>query len=109
MEPCMEIFLEAIKSDSAKDNYTRAMRFFKDFTKLETYQDIVDLDKKKLTQLIASYIIYRKKVNNPNSMGQYYHPIQTFLEMNDVLLNFKNYRSKIVLVVFPKMSVTITE
>jgi len=88
----MEIFLECIKSDSAKKSYQDGMRYFKDFVELETYQDILDLDPKKLTQLIVSYIIRRKKTNNPNSMGYYYHPIQTFLEMNDVVLNFKKLR-----------------
>ena len=92
LEPCMEIFLECIKSDSAKKSYQDAMRYFKDFTELKTYEEIVDLDPKKLTQLIVSYIIRRKKTNNPNSMGFYYHPIQTFLEMNDVILNYKKLR-----------------
>jgi len=91
-EPCMEIFLECIKSDSAKGSYQDCMRYFKDFVKIKTYQYIVDLEPKKLTQLIVSYMIYRKKNNNPNSMGYYYHPIQTFLEMNDVVLNFKKLR-----------------
>ena len=92
IEPCMEIFLECIKSDSAKKQYQDCMRYFKDFVELKTYQDILDLDPKKLTQLIVSYIIRRKKTNNPNSMGYYYHPIQTFLEMNDIILNFKKLR-----------------
>lgn len=91
-EPCMEIFLECIKSDSAKKSYGDAMRYFKDFIEFQKFQDILDLDPKKLTQLIVSYIIFRKNNNNPNSMGFYYHPIQTFLEMNDVLLNFKKLR-----------------
>ena len=91
-EPCIEIFLECIKSDSAKKSYGDAIRYFKDFIEFEKYQDILDLNPKELTQLIVSYIIYRKKNNNPNSMGFYYHPIQTFLEMNDVLLNFKKLR-----------------
>jgi len=91
-EPCMEIFLECIKSESAKKSYADAMLYFKDFIKFKKYQDILDLDTKKLTQLVVSYIIFRKKNNNPNSMGFYYHPIQTFLEMNDVLLNFKKLR-----------------
>ena len=69
LEPCIEIFLECIKSDSAKKSYHDCMRYFKDFTDLKTYQDIIDLDPKKLTQLIVSYIIFRKNNNNPNSMG----------------------------------------
>jgi len=60
-EPCMEIFLECIKSESAKGSYQDCMRYFKDFVKLKKYQDIIDLDPKKLTQLIVSYIIFRKK------------------------------------------------
>ena len=54
MEPCMEIFLECMKSESYKNSYNDGMRYFKDFTKLEKYQDILDLDPKKLTQLIVS-------------------------------------------------------
>lgn len=48
LEPCMEIFLESIKSDSAKKSYNDAMRYFKDFVGLETFQEIVDMDAKKI-------------------------------------------------------------
>ena len=103
-EPCLEIFLECIKSDSAKVSYQNCMRYFKDFTKLDTYQEIVDMEPKKLTQLVQSYVIHRKRNNNPNSCGFYYYPIQTFLEMNDVLLNFKKIRR-----LFPDKIKTVIE
>lgn len=104
MEPCMEIFLESIKTESTKKSYQDAMRYFKDFAEIKTYQNIVDMEPKKLTQLIATYIIHRKKTNNPNSMGFYYHPIQSFLEMNDVLINFKKLRK-----LFPAKIKTVVE
>jgi len=45
-----------------------------------------------LQRKVEEYILHRRKTNHPNSIGGYYHPIQTFLEMNDVLINFKKMR-----------------
>ena len=41
---------------------------------------------------MEEYILYRRNTNHPNSTSGYYHLIQTFLEMNDVLINFKKMR-----------------
>ena len=100
----MEIFYESLKTESTKQNYKDCMKWFKEFAKLEKYQDILDLDSEKLTKLIFSYIIYRKNNNNPNSIGFYYYPIQAFLEMNDILLNFKKLKR-----IFPAKIKTVIE
>ena len=68
------------------------LEYFKKWLDLETFQDIVDLEPKKLQRKVEEYILHRRKTNHPNSIGGYYHPIQTFLEMNDVLINFKKMR-----------------
>ncbi|MGI9565446.1 MAG: hypothetical protein ACR2LL_00335 [Nitrosopumilus sp.] len=91
-ERCVRIFLESLKSDVTKKNYLRGMKYFKDFSGIEKYSDILKMEQQKLTELIEDYIIHRKKTNSPNALNYYYFPIQAFLEMNDVLLNFKKFR-----------------
>jgi len=33
-----------------------------------------------------------RESNHPNAIPTFYYPIQTFLEMNDVMINFKKMR-----------------
>ena len=66
--------------------------YFKKWLDVEKFQNIIDLENKQLQRKVEEYILYRRKINHPNYVGGYYHPIQTFLEMNDVLINFKKMR-----------------
>ena len=89
---CVKIFLESLKSEVTKTNYMRALGYFRDFAKIENFSELLEMDSKKLSELIEDYIIDRKRTNSPNALGVYYFPIQSFLEMNDVLLNFKKFK-----------------
>ena len=88
----MKLFEAAIKTAATKEDYLNGMRYFKDFTKIQKYEELIKMKPKKLTELIEDYILHRRETNSPNSTGFYYYPIQTFLEMNDVLLNFKKLK-----------------
>ena len=92
MEYCVNLFLAGLKTQATKDNYMGNLEYFKKWLDVETFQDIIDLEPKQLQRKVEEYILYRRKINHPNSVGGYYHPIQTFLEMNDVLINFKKMR-----------------
>ena len=93
MERCFRLFLAGLSDSKAtRDGYTDRMRYFKEWAKFEKYSDLLKMDPKKLQALIEDYIFYRIDNNHPNSIGGYYYPIQTFLEMNDVLLNFKKLK-----------------
>ena len=103
-ERCMKLFLTSIKTKSTEVNYLSCMRYFKEFGKFKKYQDILKLKPKKLTEVIEDYIMFRREKNNPNSIGYYYYPIQAFLEMNDVLINFKKLKK-----MFPAKIKTVVE
>ena len=92
MEYCVNLFLAGLKTKATKDNYVGNLEYFKKWLDVETFQNIIDLESKQLQRKVEEYILYRRKINHPNSVGGYYHPIQTFLEMNDVLINFKKMR-----------------
>lgn len=85
MEYCVDLFLAGLKTQATKDNYMGNLEYFKKWLDVEKFQDIVDLDSKQLQRKVEEYILFRRKINHPNSVGGYYHPIQTFLEMNSKL------------------------
>ena len=60
--------------------------------KIENYDKFVELPEKKIQNVIEDYILELRETEHPNSIPTYYYPIQTFLEMNDVMINFKKMR-----------------
>ncbi|UVF62224.1 site-specific integrase [Nitrososphaeria virus YSH_1032793] len=95
MERSLEIFLASIKSESTKISYLDSLKKFKDFLNLEnnqSYDDIVSMNPTILQRSIEDYILFMRKNVHPNSIRVYYFPIQSFLEMNDIMINFKKMR-----------------
>ena len=92
MERCFRLFLAGLNTETTKEGYTIRMEYFKKWAKFDRYSDLLDMEPKKLQALIEDYIFYRIDNNHANSIGGYYYPIQAFLEMNDVLLNFKKLK-----------------
>ena len=88
-ENCIELMLAGLNTDATKEGYLFRMDYFKKWAKFNTFQEFLELDPKLIQKKVENYILYRRKVNHPNSIGGYYFPIQAFLEMNDVLINFK--------------------
>ena len=86
------MFLAGLNTDVTREGYTLRMKYFQDWAKFEKFSDLLKMDPKELQALIEDYIFYRIDNNHPNSIGGYYFPIQAFLEMNDVLLNFKKLK-----------------
>jgi len=92
MERCLRIFLASIKSDVTKQDYTKNLERFQKFAKIEQFSGFLELDLKKIQETVEDYVLHLRETTHPNNVPTYYYPIQTFLEMNDVLINFKKMR-----------------
>jgi len=92
MERCLRIFLASIKSDVTKIDYIKNLEKFQKFAEIEKFSDFLSQDMKTIQEKVEDYILYLSDTTHPNNVPTYYYPIQTFLEMNDVLINFKKMR-----------------
>ncbi len=91
-ERCLKLFLSSIKSNATKECYIENLNKFKKFTKINTYSDLTKMDIKQVQILVEDYVLLLGETTHPNSIPTIYYPIQTFLEMNDILINFKKIR-----------------
>lgn len=89
-ERCITVFRAAIKSKETERMYVRNVSKFKEFLKVRTFSEILELP--DLQQRLEDYVMFLKKTQHPNSVNTLYAPIQAFLEMNDKILNFKKVR-----------------
>ena len=92
MERCVRIFLASIKSDVTKTDYIKNLERFQKFTKIEKFSDFLSHDLKTIQEKVEDFVLYLRETTHPNNVPTYYYPIQTFLEMNDILINFKKMR-----------------
>lgn len=92
IERCIKLFLAGIKSDITRDGYLKNLNKFKEFCKFQTYSEFLTQDKMKIQEYVEDYVLELRESTHPNSIPTIYYPIQTFLEMNDVLINFKKIR-----------------
>jgi len=63
-----------------------------EFYKLQDHDSIIQIDKKELQRLVETYVIHLKRNIGPNSISTYTNPIKTFLEVNDIDLNWRKIR-----------------
>ncbi len=91
-EYSLTMFKESLGSKHSVDAYTWYLQKFMKFHVIKTFDDITRLDKKILQQYVELYIIQIKKEVSPNSISTYANPIKTFLEMNDIDLNWRKIK-----------------
>lgn len=84
----LTLLLETLNSDFTKTSYTRFMKRFQKFVGKE-FDEIILTNPVELTRIIQAYIIETKKYVNPNSIPGLIAPIRSFLEVNDVILNWR--------------------
>jgi len=63
-----------------------------EFHKLKNYDSIIKIRKKDLQGMIEIYVIHLKRNIGPNSVSTYANPIKTFLEVNDIDLNWRKIK-----------------
>ena len=91
-ERCVQLFLASINSDVTKREYLKNLDRFRTFTKIKKYSELLKIKEKKLQAIVEDYVLYLRETAHPNSIPAIYYPIQTFLEMNDIMINFKKIR-----------------
>ena len=92
MERCIRIFLASIKSDVTKRDYIKNLQRFQKFAKIDKFSDFLKLPLMEIQEKVEDFVLYLGETTHPNNVPTYYYPVQTFLEMNDVLINFKKMR-----------------
>ena len=83
-------FINSLDSEQSRIHYRRVFPYFMAFCKVDTYDDMLTIEPKKLEGLIRDYIIHLKE--NKRSSGtvtSYLSVISHFYEMNDVNLHWK--------------------
>lgn len=98
------MFKAGVKTQATWDLYYIYLTQFKNWGQFETFTDIIKCKKKKLQDKIEDYVLELSDTTHPNSIPKIWFGVQTFLEMNDVLLNFKKIRR-----LFPPMVKTAIE
>ncbi len=56
------------------------------------YEKFLKLTPKKIQVIVEDYVLNLVEKEHPNSVPTFYYPIHAFLEMNDVMINFKKMR-----------------
>jgi len=62
------------------------------FHNLKDFDSIVKIEKKELQKLVETYVIHRKKKISPNTLPSEANAIKTFLECNDIDLNWRKIK-----------------
>jgi site-specific recombinase XerD len=87
-------FINSVDSEATKTNYRRVFPYFMKFCKREAYEQMLNIEIRKLEGLIRDYIIHLKQNKNlaPGSISMYISGIRHFYQMNDVVLNWEKIK-----------------
>jgi len=88
----LDLLVETLPSKVTQKNYKYILNKFLEFGKFSSYDNIIETDVKKLDKIIKTYIISLKSTMNPNSIPSYADAIKSFLEANDIDLNWRRIR-----------------
>jgi len=86
------MFQESLKSKESVKNYTYCVKKFIQYYDLKDFDSIVKIEKKELQKLVETWTIHLKGKMNPNTIPSYINPIKTFLEANDIDLNWRKIK-----------------
>ena len=86
------MFQESLNSEITRKRYTYALSIFKNYYKIKDFDGIITIEKSELQKMVETYVIHVKKNVNPNSVPPYLTPIKTFLETNDIELNWRKIK-----------------
>ncbi len=86
------VFEQAMKTEATSKAYLFQLDKFRKYYRLKDYDSILTIEPKKLQIMVEDYLFYLKKRLSPSSVKQTFFPIELFLSMNDVTINFKKIR-----------------
>lgn len=87
-------FVNSLDSEYSRIGYLRSFPQFMRFCKVDTYDELLKIDLKRLEGLIRDYIIHMREDRKlaPASIANYCAAISHFFEMNDVTINWKKLK-----------------
>lgn len=88
----LHIFENSIKSDQSRKQYKYQLDRFIAYYKLRDYDSILKIEPKQLQIMLEDYVLYLRTKLSPNSFDAPIAALQLFLELNDVMINFKKIR-----------------
>lgn len=86
------MFQESLRSEESVKVYTYLIMKFMKFHNLKDFDSIVKIENKELQKLVETYVIYLKKQVSPNTLPSQINAIKTFLEANDIDLNWRKIK-----------------
>lgn len=88
----LHIFENSIRSEYSRKQYRYQLDRFIKYYKLRDYDSILKIAPKQLQIMVEDYILYLRTKLSPNSFDAPIAALQLFLELNDMMLNFKKIR-----------------
>ena len=86
------LFESSLKSEATRYRYKYYLDKFKDYYKLKDYDSILTITKKQLTTMLEDYVLFLRKNVSPNTVPTQMFAIQSFLEINDITINWKRIK-----------------
>ncbi len=87
-----QIFLSSLKSEETKKRFIFYLDKFRLHFKIKDYDSIIKLDRKKLTRMIEDYVLHLRDKVGPNTVPTPMVAIKSFLEINDIMINWRRIR-----------------
>jgi integrase/recombinase XerD len=88
----LHIFESSIKSPYSRKQYKYQLDRFVVYYKLRDYDSILKIEPKQLQIMLEDYVLYLRTKLSPNSFDAPIAALQLFLELNDIMINFKKIR-----------------
>ena len=86
------LFHESLQSKHSRLAYTYLVKVFREYHDIKSFDAILEISHKEIQKMVETYVIHIKKSINPNTVPTYMNPIKTFLEINDVDLNWRKIK-----------------
>jgi integrase len=88
----LALFHESLQSKHSRLAYTYLVKVFREYHDIKSFDAILEISHKEIQKMVETYVIHIKKSINPNTVPTYMNPIKTFLEINDVDLNWRKIK-----------------
>jgi integrase len=88
----LEMLMNSVHSVQTQRQYTRTFGMFLKFAGLKNGHDVMQLETKRLTELVIDYVLHLKNTISPNSLPTYMYSVISFCEINDIELKWKKIK-----------------
>ena len=92
MQRSLLVFENAIKSEATKKQYLYQLERFRNWTKINDYDVLLQAPDKEIQVLLEDYLFYLKKKYSPNTIPPIFAVLELFYSMNDKVIDSKKLR-----------------